>query len=146
MRSLRFSVGSGSFLLGLEDGCGSQFRPLAHAEEGRFLVHQRPGRAGQDALHRVTGEVAGLFARIDVGHAHPDAIDQVGQLDRLHRADLYALAALDARGQEILFVEGPGRPQAFGPGVHQRQEAGQRGARHPARKQDGAQPLAPRAC
>jgi predicted nicotinamide N-methyase len=120
----------GVLFLGLEDGLGSQLCALAHAEEGRLLVHQRAGRAGQDALHRVAGEIAGLLARIDVGHADTDAVDQVGQLDRLHRADLHALAALDARGQEILFVERPGRPQALGPGIHQRQEARQRGARH----------------
>ena len=52
-------------------------------------------------------------AGVDVGHADAEAVDQVGQLDRLHRADLHALAALDAGGEEILLVQRAGRAQAL---------------------------------
>jgi hypothetical protein len=95
----------GSFSLALRMGLAASGAPRTPGQEGRLLVDQRAGRAGQDALHRVAGEVAGLFARVDVGHADAEAVDQVGQLDGLHRADLHALAALDARGEEVLFVE-----------------------------------------
>jgi hypothetical protein len=70
----------GSFSLALRMGAARQPGPLAHAEEGRLLVHQCAGRAGQDALHRVAGEVAGLLARLDVGHADADAVNQVASL------------------------------------------------------------------
>ena len=57
--------------------------------------------------------------RLDVGHADAVAIAQVGQLDRLDRADLHTLAALDAGGQKVAFVElgvfqGAGWAQAVG--------------------------------
>jgi hypothetical protein len=132
MRSAEVQRRLGILLLGLEDGLGSQLCALAHAEEGRLLVHQRAGRAGQDALHRVAGEIAGLLARIDVGRADADAVDQVGQLDRLHRADLHALAALDAGGQEILFVERSRAAAAAWCG--HRPAAGSPTARRPSRR------------
>ncbi len=46
-----------------------------------------------------------------IGHAHAEAVDEVGGLERLHRADLHALAALDAGGEEVVLVERAGRPQ-----------------------------------
>ena len=55
----------------------------AHGDELRLVVGERTGRAGEDALHRVAGEVAGLGAGIDVGRADAHAVDQVGQLDGL---------------------------------------------------------------
>ena len=106
------------------------------------MVGKRAGRAGQDALHGVAGEVAGLLPGIDVGRSDAHAVDQVGQLDRLHRADLDALAALDATGEEILFVERAGRAQALFLRIDQRQEAGKRRAKDAAGEQDGAQEAA----
>lgn len=129
----------GVLLLGQQDRLGRQRGARAHGQEVRLVVGKRAGRAGEDALHGVAREVAGLLPGIDVGRADAHAVDQVGQLDRLHRADLDALAALDATGEEILLVERAGRAQALPLRIDQRQETGHRGADHAASEQDGAQ-------
>jgi hypothetical protein len=92
-------------------------------------VGQGPGGAGQDALEPIAGEVAGLGAGLDVGHAHPDTVQEVCEFDGLHRADLDALTALDAGRQELLFVlqvlEGPRWAQPGVGGADQGQQTGQ---------------------
>jgi hypothetical protein len=111
MRSFRLSVGSGSFSLALRMGLAASAAPARCWAGRRLLVHQRAGRAGQDALHRVAAEIAGLLARVDVGRADTEAVHQVGQLDGLHRAHLHALAALDAGREKVLLVQRTGRAQ-----------------------------------
>ena len=111
-------------------------------EELRLVVGQRTGWAGEHALHGVAGEIAGLLPGIDVRYTDPHAVDQVGQLDGGNRADLDALAALDATGKEVTLVQRTGRTQALFLRIDQRQEAGQRGPQHAAGKQGGAQEAA----
>jgi hypothetical protein len=70
--------------------------------------------------------------RIDVGHADTDAVDQVGQLDGLHRADLHALAALDAtEARKSFSSSAPGGRRRFS---GHRPAAGSRTARRPLRR------------
>ena len=79
------------------------------------------------------------MARIDVGDADAETVDQVGEPDRLHRADLGALAALDAGGQEVMLLQRARRAQALPRRVGERQVAGEGGAEHAAGEQQRAQ-------
>lgn len=66
---------------------------------------ERPRRAGENALESVAGEVAGLGTGIDEGRADPHPVQEIRKLNGLHRADLHALAALDAGGEKLLLLE-----------------------------------------
>ena len=78
-----------------QDRLARKCRTLADRHEVRLLVGERAGRTGQHTLHCVTGEVAGLLACVDEWCAHAEAVDEVSEMDRVDRAHLHALAALD---------------------------------------------------
>ena len=76
----------GIMFLGLEYGPGSQGGTGADLEELRFLVGQGPGRAGQDALHRIAGKIAGLDVKRIINEPTAAALaygmDKKGGADR----------------------------------------------------------------
>jgi len=83
--------------------------------------------AGQDALHRVAGKIAGLARGVDPGRTDAITVGEVGEFQSADWADLYALAALDAGGEEVVLLQGAGRAQTYFATIGQRQPAGTTG-------------------
>ena len=131
-------------------GVGARHARKAHARLRRVVqaVGQGAGGAGEHALQAVAGEITGLCPGLDVRYSDPIAVSQVGELDRLDRTDLHALAALDTRRKEIAFTElcifqRAGRTQAMCATAGDRHEAGQCGNQRSADQHAGANELAP---
>ena len=86
---------------------------------------------------------AGLIARVNIRCSDANPIDQVGQLDRLYRTNLNALAALDATAKKVLFIQRAGWPQPLFLRLDDRQEAGHCRTEYAAGQQYCSQDAAP---
>jgi hypothetical protein len=76
------------------------------------FMRERARRARENARKRIAREVTGLFARVNVWNATPEALIDVRKGDRVDRADLYALTTFDARPQECVFTPRTRRPES----------------------------------